>query len=95
MYGVYDALSDYTHPSYKMLRENITDPKVVLFYNEDWFTNLQRLHRRVTDFILYVILSAFPLARDDFLIKPYVRSSLEKMSFKLTLEGECHLSRPV
>lgn len=28
MYGVYDALSDYTHPSYKMLRENITIPRL-------------------------------------------------------------------
>jgi len=33
------------------------------------------------------MLIAFRLARDDFLNKPYVWSSLEKMSFKLTLEG--------
>ena len=86
--AIYNQLSDYVHPSYAVLIENIEDPKVVLFYNSQWFSNIMRIYRRVCDFVLCTMLGAFPNARADFMNKPHDRTSLEQMSFRLTLRGE-------
>lgn len=85
MCEVYDMLNDYVHPSYRQLKENVTDLKVVLFYRHEWFDNIKVLHRKTCDFILFIMLKAFPEAKADFMNKPNIRSEMDNMSFRYTL----------
>lgn len=89
MCATIDTLHSYAHPSIERLMENMQDPKVVLFHNHEWFDNIQELHRKTCDYVLYVMLSGFSEVGKRFLDKPHVRSSLETMSCRNTL----HLDR--
>ncbi|MHA2264197.1 MAG: hypothetical protein ACXAEN_17525, partial [Candidatus Thorarchaeota archaeon] len=80
-----DKLHGYVHPDYQRIMENVRDPQVVLFYQSEWFSNVRELHAKTCDFVFHMILGTFPDARNHFMNKPHVISSLQEMNFEYTL----------
>ncbi len=84
--GLYNELNDYVHPSHKFLMESLSDPRVVFFYNREWYEDVLSLHTRTADAVFCLVLIQFPKAGPVFIDRPHVESSLEEMHMKLTLK---------
>ncbi|MBN2229040.1 MAG: hypothetical protein JW779_05555 [Candidatus Thorarchaeota archaeon] len=86
MRNLYKELCQYVHPTRQELSPFVFDPRVSFYYDNTCFLRNRELHRKTSDAILFIVMSAFPKAAKHYSEKHLTWDSLMELNLELSME---------